>query len=867
MEYKKGIPWSLVNLTIPNEKDQNPIKLFRWFISVPDGEVFYVLVVHGNVKGKFLYRYQEKKKEVLQFERHIGEEYYMTSTQIYFPFILSLAHLKSRLIYLYNMQTGLTRTTILPDELQILGIYAYNFAVIVVCVDKIIRYPHLDDLKSGITTIPFEESFSSFVDVFDKSNMLYVESANVANEKEIITRILDLSTGKIQKKSPPWKLSSFSVQKNFTENYYCALQQGTLYSYFKKSDQAYQMTNVTSFLLVTGNLKPKIIVGSPSGSVSVFIVTDTQSDVDFKFMGCCEPQAYIGIMDLKADPNMDWKVLNLFHFKSEYIASVTSHYVFICNISTFTVVSALEIATPERSVLYDRHLYLYFEHPKTQILRIDLEGSLLKLDKTQKDSKKGPNSTLSPRGSPRSSPRRTGEKSAMHIISPYSSLPSHPGSASNSSANLSSRDHTTTSSRDSTPPPNVPINPINIPPTSATTSQPRVRKTSVAIYSSSSPPSSSASQSSSGPPERWKRSQPGNEQPQRTSLNSLNSPRMNLTSNSASSGTNNTNDSATSGASAHAPEQGTRSRSREELATTVACLSSSMGLPALAPLGIPKIDLMNDRVTHRHSEGSTKWKRPSGSRPDSLGSFSPRHSATTTERRSRGARKMSPVPQLLSTLSTTTSSTTTSYSHSTNTEEESELPESAAREDEVRVLQHGAFDRGLPSILIVEAVYEHEHEFSPTDSPFQSRSQHGSNCSTNNNSPVNTNDYHSPARKHELGANYKISTDEANDTNRARELYYERQHSDSALPVYSEEFTPRDREEFNSTNLNDSGNKNFDRSVHDQQQQQRFESAISGGKLLPALPVIANKDPVHGLDGGEKETLENYFKKEDFYQS
>jgi hypothetical protein len=61
MEYKKGIPWSLVALTVPSEKDQNPIKLLRWFISVPDGEIFYVLVIHGNVKGKFLYRYQEKK--------------------------------------------------------------------------------------------------------------------------------------------------------------------------------------------------------------------------------------------------------------------------------------------------------------------------------------------------------------------------------------------------------------------------------------------------------------------------------------------------------------------------------------------------------------------------------------------------------------------------------------------------------------------------------------------------------------------------------------------------------------------------------------------------------------------------------------
>jgi hypothetical protein len=40
-----------------------------------------------------------------------------------------------------------------------------------VCVDKIIRYPHLDDLKSDISVIPFEESFSSFVDLFDKSNM------------------------------------------------------------------------------------------------------------------------------------------------------------------------------------------------------------------------------------------------------------------------------------------------------------------------------------------------------------------------------------------------------------------------------------------------------------------------------------------------------------------------------------------------------------------------------------------------------------------------------------------------------------------------------------------------------------------------
>jgi hypothetical protein len=61
MEYKKGIPWSLVSLTVPSEKDQNPIKLFRWFISVPDGEVFYVLTIHGNVKGKFLYRFTDKK--------------------------------------------------------------------------------------------------------------------------------------------------------------------------------------------------------------------------------------------------------------------------------------------------------------------------------------------------------------------------------------------------------------------------------------------------------------------------------------------------------------------------------------------------------------------------------------------------------------------------------------------------------------------------------------------------------------------------------------------------------------------------------------------------------------------------------------
>jgi hypothetical protein len=67
------------------------------------------------------------------------------------------------------------------------------------------------------------------------------------------------------------------------------------------------------------------------------------------------------------------------------------------------VVATLEIAPPERSVLYDSYVYLYFENPKTQILRIDLEATLLKLEKSQKDanssSKKATSSGVySPRG-------------------------------------------------------------------------------------------------------------------------------------------------------------------------------------------------------------------------------------------------------------------------------------------------------------------------------------------------------------------------------------------------------------------------------------------------------------------------------------